>query len=60
MLCLDASDLLRKRKITWKQELEEDWNYIKVKPPGEQRKQSATLKGNLLDGRRYLQMTYLI
>ena len=37
-----------------------DWDFIKVKPSSQQRKQSTKLRENLWNERRYLQMTYLI
>ena len=36
------------------------WDFIKMKSSVQQRKQSTKLKGNLWNGRRYLQMTYQI
>ena len=36
------------------------WDLIKIKPSAHRRKQSAKLKGNQQNGRRYLQMTYQI
>ena len=36
------------------------WDFIKIKIYAQQRKQSTKLKGNLQNGRRYLQMTYQI
>ena len=36
------------------------WDFIKIKASAQQRKQLTKLKGSLRDGRRYLQMTYLI
>ena len=36
------------------------WDLIKIKSFSQQRKQSAKLKGNKCNGRRYWQMTYLI
>ena len=36
------------------------WDLIKIKASAQQRKQSAKLKGNQRNGRRYLQMTYQI
>ena len=36
------------------------WNLIKTKTCAQRRKQSAKLKGNRQNGRRYLQMTYQI
>ena len=36
------------------------WNLIKVRTSAQQRKQSAKLKGNRQNGRRYLQKTYQI
>jgi len=36
------------------------WNFIKIKSSAQRRKQSTKLKGSLQNGRRYLQMTYLI
>ena len=36
------------------------WDLIKIKSSAQQRKQSAKLKGNRRNGRRYLQMIYQI
>ena len=36
------------------------WDFINIKTSAQQRKQSTKLKGNLWNGRRYLQMIYLI
>ena len=36
------------------------WDLIKIKSSAQQRKQSAKLKGNRWNGRRYLQTTYQI
>ena len=36
------------------------WDLIKIKSSAQQRKQSAKLKGNRRNGRRYLQTTYQI
>ena len=36
------------------------WDLTKIKPSAQRRKQSAKLKGNRPNGRRYLQMTYQI
>ena len=36
------------------------WDLIKIKTSAQQRKQSAELKGNRWNGRRYLQMTYQV
>ena len=36
------------------------WDLIKIKASAQRRKQSAKLKGNRQNGRRYLQMTYQI
>ena len=36
------------------------WDLIKIKPSAQGRKQSAKLKGNRQNRKRYLQMTYLI
>ena len=36
------------------------WDLIKIKTSPQQRKQSAKLKGNRQNGRRYLQTTYQI
>ena len=36
------------------------WDLIKIKTSAQQMKQSAKLKGNRQNGRRYLQMTYQI
>ena len=36
------------------------WDLIKIKTSAQQKKQSAILEGNIQNGRRYLQMTYLI
>ena len=36
------------------------WDLIKIKPSAQRRKQSAKLKGNRQNRRRYLQMTYQI
>ena len=36
------------------------WDLIRIKTSAQRRKQSAKLKGNQQNGRRYLQMTYQI
>ena len=36
------------------------WDLVKIQTSAWQRKQSAKLKGNLQNGRKYLQMTYHI
>ena len=36
------------------------WDVTKIKTSAQRRKQSAKLKGNQQNGRRYLQMTYQI
>ena len=36
------------------------WDFLKIKTSAQERKKSTKLKGNLWNGRRYLQMTYPI
>ena len=54
----DFLDLTSKSMAT--KEKVNKWDYIKLKASARQRKPSTKLKGNLLNGRKYLQTVYLV